>query len=399
MNFSWVELTAQAVSEYETPLYISAWAPVLSALDELKVLEVALPIRHWLSFKTHPVAPLVRAWRNLGNGVEVVSEYEFLAALKEGFEPDRILVNGVAKHKWLSRHRIRGIRVHFDSLREIEELATQAITCEWRVGIRCHVTEEYDPDEPEFADQFGMLENEAVASIRKLHEMGALIESVHFHIRTNVSSADSYLHSIKELSHTCRAAKFSPIYVDCGGGLPVPGECSVTHGKSQRNFDLSKLRQVFAYLPSEFQDAHEIWLENGRYVTARSAVLVVRVVDIKNRADSRYLICDGGRTNHALVSDWEVHDISTLPLRDGSSCLTTVCGPTCMAFDRLIRMNLPNNIQIGDYIIWMNAGAYHIPWETRFSYGLAKVIWCDENGRLSVAREKESFSHWWSQWL
>jgi diaminopimelate decarboxylase len=244
-----------------------------------------------------------------------------------------------------------------------------------------------------------MLPDEAVDSINKLKKEDALVESIHFHLRTNVSSASSYALSLKELSEVCNAAKFSPLYIDCGGGLPVAGERPVIQRNEATLFDLSKLRTVFKDLHIKFPNTKEIWLENGRFITARSALLVVKVIDIKERPDSRYLICDGGRTNHALVSDWEIHDIFSLPLRDGPSCLTTVCGPTCMAFDRLIRINLPNNIQTGDYIIWMNAGAYHIPWETRFSLGLAQVIWCDENRRLSIAREKESFSNWWNQWL
>jgi hypothetical protein len=53
---------------------------------------------------------------------------------------------------------------------------------------------------------------------------------------------------------------------------------------------------------------------------------------------------------------------------------------------------------MGDYIIWMNAGAYHIPWETRFSHGLANVIWCDNKGNMSLKRKMESFAKWWSNW-
>src|SRR5207237_1269198 len=83
-----------------------------------------------------------------------------------------------------------------------------------------------------------------------------------------------------------------------------------------------------------------IWMENGRFITGRSAVLVVRVRDVKERPECRYLICDGGRTNHALVSDWEPHPLFVIPERNGRPVLTTVAGPTCMALDRTIRMTV-----------------------------------------------------------
>lgn len=397
-DFAWHKIVERATKEYKTPFYISAWNPVLTALEELKILESTLPVQHWLSFKTHPVPPLVRAWRTLGYGAEVVSEYEFLAAIEEGFKPEKVLVNGVAKHRWLNAIKIRGIRVHFDSLCEVDALIDHAVNHDWRVGIRFHTNEECDPDEPEFTGQFGMQQDEAIVAIAKLRKKGVLVDSIHFHLRTNVSSADSYKRAIKEISHTCNLVKLTPTYFDCGGGLPVVAEKPIDQTRCQPTIDLTRLRRVLSEVPSDFPSVREIWLENGRFISARSAVLVIRVLDIKERKDSRYLICNGGRTNHALVSDWEMHDISILPPRSGKMCLTTVCGPTCMAFDRLIRKNLPNDIQVGDYIIWHNAGAYHIPWETRFSFGLAKVLWYDEEGRLKMIREKESFIHWWGQW-
>ena len=180
--------------------------------------------------------------------------------------------------------------------------------------------------------------------------------------------------------------------------MPVSGEWTTDYVAHSDSFDFSVLRQAFLDVSTTMPSVQEIWLENGRFLTARSAVLVVRVLDIKERSDCRYLICDGGRTNHALVSDWEVHNVFAIPQRKGSMVLTTICGPTCMAFDRLIRTALPQDIEVGDYIVWMNAGAYHIPWETRFSNGVARVVWCDEQNKLSLVREQESFGQWWGYW-
>ena len=111
----------------------------------------------------------------------------------------------------------------------------------------------------------------------------------------------------------------------------------------------------------------------------------------------RSLICDGGRAMNALISTWENHGLLWLPGRAGEECLTTVNGPTCMAFDQLSRRLLPRALQPGDHLVWLDAGAYHLPWETRFSHGLAGVLWHDD-GQTRVAREPESFELWWGAW-
>jgi diaminopimelate decarboxylase len=113
------------------------------------------------------------------------------------------------------------------------------------------------------------------------------------------------------------------------------------------------------------------------------------VLDLKERPEGRYAICDGGRTNHALAADHHLHPIRLMPARGGPVRLTTICGPTCMTDDRLGRWLLPESLRVGDVILWMNAGAYHLPWETRFSHGLGPIVWCDEEERITVARQRE----------
>lgn len=398
MNFEWNGAITTALSNHSTPFYLCCWTPVASALDELNQVQGFLPLRHWLSFKTHPIAPLARKWRDRDLGVEVVSAFELLAVLSEGFDPSRILVNGVAKHEWLSACGTPSLRVHFDSIREVESLKVQARDQGWRVGFRFHVSEEYDPDEPAFSGQFGMSAREIESAMQQLLQIEVIPESIHFHLRGNVQSAAAYRVALEETAALCRSLEFRPRYVDFGGGLPAPGEWPADPGTRVEEFDLRTLREVYDQVPKLLPSVREIWLENGRFITARSSVLVMRVLDIKERNDSRYLICDGGRTNHALVSDWEAHDIYTIPDRNGQLIFTTICGPTCMAFDRLARKQLPSDISIGDHVVWMNAGAYHIPWETRFSHGLAKVLWYHEDGTIKVARDEEDFLDWWSRW-
>ena len=70
-----------------------------------------------------------------------------------------------------------------------------------------------------------------------------------------------------------------------------------------------------------------------------------------------------------------------------------------MAFDRLARLHLQDDIRIGDLLVWANAGAYHLSWETRFSHGLAPLVWIDEDGHLDLVRERETFASWWQGWL
>lgn len=391
----WRRLVRPLMSRHRTPFYLFSIEPIQRALAELDRAFAGLPVRHWLSCKTQPLPPLLRWWRRQGRPIEVVSEYELQAALAEKFPPTRILVNGPAKHRWLPRQAIAGLCVNFDSLAEIRALAPLARRLEWTVGLRLNTREEFDPERAEHPTQFGLSPAEAVTACRTLRRAGLAPQVVHFHLRTNVASPAAYERAFQETAAICAEAGLAPRFVDCGGGFPPPHILTREGRRVDAQFNLASMAGVYTRALKRFPAAAELWLENGRWLTARSGVLAIEVLDVKERRGRRHLICDGGRTLHALVATWEDHALLPLARRTGREVPTTVNGPTCMIFDQLARGRLPASIRPGDHLLWLDAGAYQLPWETRFSHGRATVLWHDGR-RVHCVREAENFRDWWS---
>jgi diaminopimelate decarboxylase len=407
----WKRLVRAALSlSVPTPFYVFSSVPIAEKISELDAAlvnagfqsaignrKLKIAFRHWLSCKTQPVAPLLRWWRAQGRGIEVVSEFELRAALAEGFAPEDILVNGPAKHHWLAQFELPGLSVNFDSRAELDALLPRAKKLNWRLGVRILTGEEFDPENPQFPTQFGFAPDQAVAALKKLLRAKARVETVHFHLRTNVPSVRIYERAIAEVAEVCRAVKFSPLHLDLGGGVPVRHVRSRGSKVYDGEFGLRAFAQQLRQSVKLFPGLRELWLENGRFVSAGSGVLAVKILDVKERRGLRQFICDGGRTQNALTSLWEQHALLALPERAGRQTRTAVHGPTCMAFDQLACMALPRALRAGDHLIWLDAGAYHISWETRFSHGHAAVCWHDANG-LRRVRERQSFEQYWSQW-
>jgi ornithine decarboxylase len=339
-------------------------------------------VRSWLSFKTHPLDMLAREWLLSGRGVEIVSEKELLTVLALGAGVDQVLVNGVAKHAWLRRQAIPRLRVHFDSANELAALLPAAVEQQWRVGVRVHAPDECDARDPQYGGQFGFSAPDAIDALRRLRSAGASVESVHFHLGQRTHQPGAYVRAVDRCADVCDESGVAPRFVDCGGGLPSQRDAACAAA-------LEDLAAATRRARARFPALREIWIENGRFVTEASTALAVRVIDVKQRDECRYLICDGGRTNHALAADEHRHPLLMIPPRDGPERLTTVCGPTCMTDDRLGRWSLPESVAAGDVIVWLDAGAYHLPWETRFSHGLCAVVWFDEHECPVIARARE----------
>ncbi|MCS7090667.1 MAG: hypothetical protein RMN51_09930 [Verrucomicrobiota bacterium] len=393
----WLKLAGSLVGQVPTPFFLFSIVPVAAASARLDQSLAGLRVRHWWSAKTQPLPPLWRWWRDRGRGIEVVSEFELRAALAEGYGSDRILVNGPAKHHWLGPFTQGGLTVNFDSVTEIRALAPLARARRWRVGLRLQLPEEHDPEDPACPTQFGLTHSEAALALRHLRQLGLEPEILHFHLRTQVPSAQVYARALKQAAELCKGLRWYPRVIDCGGGWPAE-HVQDRHGRQMiKDFSPLAMSQVLRRAQTWFNGFEEYWLEVGRHICAPGGALVVGVRDSKERRGIRHLICDGGRTLHALVSLWENHGMLVWPNRKGQTVLTIVTGPTCMAFDQLARRHLPRSIRAGDCLLWLDAGAYHLSWETRFSHGLAAVYWHDGN-EVHLLRPAESFEAWWGRW-
>jgi len=406
----WKQRVRESLALTPSPLYVFAGGPVAERLAELEAELVAagfrsatanlkspLGFRHWLSFKTQPLRPLLNWWRAQGRPIEVVSEFELRAALAEGFAPENILVNGPAKHHWLSAFELPGLVVNFDSAVEAEVLLPPAKKQNWCLGVRILTSQEFDPENPSSPTQFGLEPDAAVLVLKKLLATEARVETVHFHLRTNVSAVHIFEQAIAEVAEVCRAAQFNPLHLDVGGGVPVRHVRSRGSKVYDGEFGLRSFARMLRQSVKAMPSLQEVWLENGRFITAGSGALVVKILDVKERRGLRQLICDGGRTLHAITSVWEQHALLPLENRTGPEVLTVVHGPTCMAFDQLARIPLPRSLSPDDHLIWLDAGAYHLPWETQFSHGHAAICWQDEAG-LRLVRPHRPFADWWGPW-
>lgn len=384
-----------------SPCFVISELSIRQALARLQTLETSVRVRHLFSMKTQPVRRVAETAAELGMGVDVVSGFELHAALAVGFDARDIVVNGAGKSSWLMDCRVPDLVVHFDSLAEVRALVATAVELRWRVAIRCAVPElmgDSGRDPSPLWDQFGMTGDEVMVAADILHTHGLRVAGLHFHLHRSTRRVAHYVVAVKETARIAMAAGIEPDYLDIGGGLPIPGEWDLDGNAIDANFDMNEFLALINDVPRRLPSVREVWLENGRYLTGPSGALVVTVLDRKVRGDQVFLICDGGRVNHARMAASEVHQLVALPQRSGRLRETQVCGPTCGAVDRLGCWMMPDTIVPGDRLVWLTAGAYHIPLETRFSSGHAPVVWINSRGEAEVLRQRETPSEWWGQW-
>ena len=326
---------------------------------------------------SHP--EIIKTLFNEGASFDVASYNEFMQVYeylrpfnrkdKDWFIWDQIIFSNTIKDR-ATLGKIKRYRplVTYDNIDEVKKIKAHCNTA----GLVLRLKVPDTGSQVEMSSKFGCEPGDAMGLIDAAFEAGLKVEGLSFHVGSQCTNFDNYTAALaitSELFHAARAKGYPLNLIDIGGGFPVPYDDQVPHFEK-----LAKLlNEEFARL---FPDDIEILAEPGRFMVATAATLVSEVIG-KARRDGKvfYHINDGVyHTFSGVVYDHWVPNFTAF--KRGAMEVCAVVGPTCDSFDKItLSANLPGNLEIGDYLITTNIGAYSTASSTKFNgFEGAKII-------------------------
>lgn len=126
------------------------------------------------------------------------------------------------------------------------------------------------------------------------------------------------------------------------------------------DFDEEEFLKGFKDIIDRSIKNRQVNIELGRSIAASCGEYITKIVDLKKNDSAQYAIVDGG-INHisyygqTMAIKIPYHEI--IPDRKGDESYI-ICGSLCTINDILIKDLRAANLQIGDLIVFKNAGAY-----------------------------------------
>lgn len=300
-----------------------------------------------------------------GCGIDVVSLGEIQLALRCGFKPKDILFSGVGKTlkeiTWAIENQIYQINV--ESISELRRIAETAAVLKKNIDIGLRINPEVDAKtHPNIAtalldSKFG-LNKQDLPEIEKilLASKYVVLKSVSFHIGSQVMDTSIFREAIfkMKLIYEDLKKRFSHLdRFDLGGGL----------GLDYRTHDLSHDYQSWQKLKAIYETdlagvKGEFLIEMGRFVVARSAVMVAQVQYVKKTQNKTILILDVGMNNLLRPMLYQAyHQIYPLVLRSKRMNYSVV-GPLCESSDVFHQEIELTEVLEGDFVAIADVGAY-----------------------------------------
>lgn len=322
----------------------------------------------YYAVKANPHPRIVDTLARLGCGLDVASGAEVQMALDANVAPDQICFSAPFKRRAdIATAHAHGIGLYVaDSPGEIENIARHAPGARILIRMAVRGGHALTP----MGKKFGANADDVVPLFRLAIEHGLEPHGMHFHVGSQCLDPLAWSHAIAACApiwHAARAAGMDLRLIDIGGGFPVRYDSAVPEIEEIAAATLAAAR---VWLGPEVR----IGLEPGRWMTCDAAVLVAEVIGVAERGTDRWTYLDAGVYN-GLIDTVEgvVYPLYTSDeLLGGSSrprLRQTLAGPSCDGNDVMYRSIEAPEVQIGDRLLFFQAGAYTTSFE-RFN-GLA----------------------------
>ncbi|XP_043462594.1 ornithine decarboxylase-like [Leptopilina heterotoma] len=320
----------------------------------------------------------------LGTGFDCASKAEINKVLNMGVSPSKIIFANPAKPASHLRYSSSvGVDIMtVDNESELHKIKYLHPTAKIVIRIRCDAEVALCP----LGIKFGCdATTEAPNLIRTSRTLGLDVVGVSFHVGSGCQDPPVYLRAIRmarDLFDFAKEVGFKPYLLDIGGGYPGDKNTSIDKMADTINQGIDECFNT---------DDVKIIAEPGRFFVASAFTLAVSIHSKRSvRGDktcpnvtthNMYYINDGvyGSFNCLL---YDHQTVKPLPLKNGSGKMipSSIWGPTCDGLDQVVENVLLHEMELGDWFIFENMGAYTLPVASTFNgFPVPKVHIIAEN--------------------
>ena len=313
------------------------------------------------SVKSNSNSKLLKIIKDNGLGADVVSMGELQKVLKVGFKPNKIVFSGVGKTlselDFAIKKKILLINVESESeLKNIINLSKNKKSSV-NVGIRLNPNVNAQTigkiSTGRMQDKFGLAFKDAIKIIDKYKNYNSIrFKCLSVHIGSQILSNVPYQKMIRVMNNFLKKVSVNFEYIDFGGGM------GIDYASNKKTFDYKKL----ALEINKFSKKNEckIILEPGRSIIGDTAVLISKVIYIKENLNKDFIILDAGMNDLIRPALYNAKHM-IIPANKSSKKSKKeydFVGPICETSDRFLKMKKFQKLNEGDIVILKDVGAY-----------------------------------------
>lgn len=385
-----------------TPTYVYSASTVRHHLAAIRDAFQAVNPLICYAVKANGNLALLRLLREAGTGFDIVSVGELHRALLAGADPRQIVFSGVGKTDSEMRVALEAgiLMFNIESEAEAEILGGVAASLDVVADVAIRVNPDVDPQTHRYIStgqretKFGVdIERGAALAHEVARSTSLRLVGIHCHIGSQITSVAPYERAvarIAELATTLRKDIPSIEWLNMGGGYGIYYKDGAAPSMQE---------YADAVVPLVEPTGLRLIMEPGRIIVGNAGVLITQVILTKQAGDRRFVIVDAGMNDVIRPSlyegyhrIWPVKGDAPPSLGDeGGYPPCNIVGPVCETGDFLAKDRPLPDVDRGDLLAIMSAGAYGFVMASNYNDRCRPPEVLVDGDRMAVVRERESF--------
>lgn len=417
----------EVAKEYPTPVYIYSEKEILRNLKEISD---AFNTKHnntklFFASKACSVMKIMDIVKNAGYCVETNSQYEVKKALDIGFKGEQIVFNGVVKKPEDLEVAIANdlYLINVDSFYELEVINKIAT----RLQKVANVCVRVEPSVPSathpglvtaYHAKSGIDLQEAEKMCRMIKDMPYVnARGLHMHVGDQVPESEPFALATRVLvEESMRLEKVLDIkfeLINVGGGIPTPykyGEGDALADNMYPGIDSDDFAKAIVDEVHKWREDIQICIEPGRKVVGSAALMMTQVSCEKTKTlyDANHNVegvvdwkfVDAGYSVFCdqLYWNWFFNYLNASKMDQEYDTWVKLAGPLCDGGDYFHEGTdgefflMPANTEIGDLVVFLDAGAYSIESQTVYNNRpRTAVLLVNKEGKVQKIRREDRY--------
>lgn len=336
-------------------------------------------VRPFYAVKCNSTPIVLEVLSSVGAGFDCASKNEIDTILDLGVSPDDIIYANPCKTKsFISHAASMGVdRMTFDN--ELELYKVRQLHPNAQMVLRIKVDDSHSICR--FSSKFGASMEQVPHLLQTAKKLGIEVMGCSFHVGSGCQDANSYQEAISNAKIVFNLAEklgFNMTLLDLGGGYPGTTNALISFDEIAKVINESLDIYFPEFDENGFKSKVQIIAEPGRYYVASAFTLATNIIARRTIQEEdgtngeMYYLNDGvyGSFNciifdHAIVNATPFPSSGSLEGREFRR--TTIWGPTCDSMDCIAKDAFLPQMEIGEWLIFREMGAYTIAAGSNFN--------------------------------
>ena len=381
--------------KYNTPIYCYSLKKIKNNIQNLKNNFKNIDPLICYAVKANSNLGILKEIKKNNLGADVVSGGELMKALKAGIHPKKIVFSGVGKITEEIEYAIKSkiLLINAESKSEILEIERIAKNKKKIVDIGIRLNPNTDArtlsqiSTGKKENKFGVDQKlflQLVNFIKKSKHLNLKCLSVH--IGSQILKHRPYHDMLKVVDKIIKKSKYKFEYIDLGGGIGI----DYNHNNSQ--LDLKRYSQsIEKFLRT---NTCKIIFEPGRSIVGNSAILITKIIYIKEGFKKDFVVLDAGMNDLMRPALYGAkHKIIPIKKNKRISLKSyEFVGPICESTDSFLTAKKYQKLNEKDYLVICDVGAYGMSLASNYNLRPKPLEILIKGSKIQVLSKRQKIS-------